>query len=434
MMDYKISERNWQLLVSAIEEGRVVPIIGNDMIYVVDGGKQEKVIDYILEALKAKFEIEDELCNNLTALETAIADYCKETGDDTDIYFEINHILKGKEITVPENLKALFSLARFPLTLTTSFVHGLDEALGTDNDKTVVYKHESANDVTPVAGSMALVHMFGISGVRKRSFMAVEDDLLDYMHSWQNPDTRPVGICSTLANRVLLILGCDYPDWLFRFFWHTIRNFTVRPRTEGMQGVFSANDETENRNDNLRKFLFRIKTSFQKDTDGFLQELNKRIGESGGIKIDNRLEQTDIHQNPDIFISYAKPENREQAMAIADIFRRYGAKVWVDTKLEPGDDQNSMFDNMIRKCKRFVPIISEANFKEGRRTFKHEWSIAKDAQSHLLEYEKYIVPIVVDETSRDDSRIPREFSMKNSLRFPNPDFDDQVKSIIRSFR
>ena len=39
----KISERNWELLLEAVDKKRVVPIVGDDFFYVIEDNKKNSI-------------------------------------------------------------------------------------------------------------------------------------------------------------------------------------------------------------------------------------------------------------------------------------------------------------------------------------------------------------------------------------------------------
>ena len=48
-----INSRNWELLLNALDEGRVVPVIGDALIMVKGpDGKEENVTDYLMRRLQ----------------------------------------------------------------------------------------------------------------------------------------------------------------------------------------------------------------------------------------------------------------------------------------------------------------------------------------------------------------------------------------------
>lgn len=438
----KINDRNWELLMSAVDEKRVVPIIGENLIQVVTEEGRMNIREYVLAKLAPKLGVSE--FQNFSQVEDVIRDNNARTrnaGDVTDIYYEIYEVLKYAEISVPDFVVKMFSNCDFPLILTTSYANGLDKALQLPSSKICVYNKNMSSDVSKadiLSNTSVLYYLFGKLGITKRSFKVTEDDLLDYLHCWHNNDTRPLNLSEFLSDKFLLVLGCNYPNWLFRFFWHSIRNFTIVPSTPEMQGVVTV---AANKDEDLMTFLSRVQTSVYRNAEDFITEFITRYSSrhstdrtSSGYAIPT-IDQGAATNSFDIFISYAE-EDFDKAHQVAEHFNRLGASVWFDKdRLTIGENYETTIKDMITNCKRFVPILSKTTLIQGRRFFKREWSWAKEESEYRLS-EPYISPIVIDDINPFiESAIPSKFTKESHIiRFDDPEFENQVKKLIRSFR
>lgn len=443
----KINARNWELLMYAVEEKRVVPIIGDNLIRIaMPDGECVNVREYVLKKLSEHFE-SDTVCKGYSQVEDLIREYNRRqrnAGDVTDIYYEIYDILNKATVVVPDFVKRLFHLCRFPLVLTTSFVRGIDGLLGIQADKIKVYNKKASADIKLAeldGDDTMLYYLFGRLSMAKRSFKVTEDDLLDYLHCWHNSDTRPTKLGEYLSDKFLLVLGCDYPNWLFRFFWHSIKNFTIVPSSADMQGVVTVSAERADSDGDLMNFLSRVQTSVYRKAEDFINEFNERyearhsLEEASSFFGGDTVSAKEKDEAYDIFISYAS-EDYELAGQVAQKFKSLGASVWFDkVELNPGEKYEMSIAQKIQECKRFVPILSQATLKEGRRYFKKEWKQAIEEAEYRLN-EPYISPIVIDGIDPFSERgIPVEFTKEaHIIYFRDENFETQVKKIIRSFR
>lgn len=441
----KINVRNWELLMNAVEEKRVVPIIGDNLIRItVRDGERVNVKEYVLKKLSERFSC-DVPCKDYSQVEELIREYNRRqrnAGDVTDIYYEIYDILNKATVTMPEAVKRMFCLGRFPLVLTTSYVRGLDKILGVPPDRIKVYNKKMSSDIRipELDGSATMLYyLFGCLGMTKRSFKVTEDDLLDYLHCWHNSDTRPMKLGEYLSDKFLLVLGCDYPNWLFRFFWHSIRNFTIVPASADMQGVVTVPAERADSDGDLMNFLSRVQTSVFRKAEDFIREFNERYEarceESVKERNDDEYTGPADAETSDIFISYAS-EDYDCAGSVAQVFRNMGASVWFDkAELGVGEKYEKIIIEKIQECQRFVPILSKATLKEGRRFFKKEWKLAIEEAGYRLN-EPYISPVVIDDMNPFSERaIPVEFTKEaHIINYHDNDFEAQVKKLIRSFR
>lgn len=435
-----INARNWELLMNAVDEKRVVPIIGDNLVTILlDDGTRVPVREYLLRELSLRFG-GDGTCRAYSEIEDLIREYnrkLRNPGDMTDIYFEIFDILGKAKVSLPEFAVRFFGMCRFPLVLTTSCVRGIDKLLGVQPENVRIYGKKAASDLKQSeldSGQTMLYYLFGRAGMTRRSFKVTEDDLLDYLHCWHNCDTRPAYLGEYLSDKFLLVLGCDYPNWLFRFFWHSIRNFTIVPPSADMQGVVTVSPQTIDADADLMNFLSRVQTSVYSKAEDFMNEFMCRYQDRASFGRTSEEHMAD-EQQCDIFISYAS-EDYETARQVAGKFRDYGALVWFDkADLDAGEKYQRTIVEKIRECKRFVPILSKSTLVSGRRFFKKEWLWAIDEAGYRLN-EPFISPVVVDGMDPfSEKSIPAEFREDaHVINFSDEDFDRQVKTIIRSFR
>ena len=442
MSSNSINPRNWELLLTALDDGRVVPIIGDALIQVKDrDGALHSIDSFLLKRLQERFNADPEQCPDLSHVEDLIESYNarqRNAGDSTDIYYEIYDCLRDVEVSVPSFLQDLFKECTFPLILTTSYAKDIERCLGIAKERTGVYNKSANSDIDPKSLSPLqpfLYYLFGRTSIAKRSFMVTEDDLLDYLHCWHDSDTRPEKISSFLSDKFILILGCPYPNWLFRFFWHSIRNFSILSENKEMQGVVSLEKMEQDRE--LVQFLSRIQTSVFDSAEVFINELidrhRRRSTASATPAAAFMSAPTVKWEIPDIFVSYAK-EDFDAVKPIVEKMRSFGATVWFDdSNLIAGDEYETMINDKIEQCKRFVPFISRTTLRTGRRFYKKEWNKAISELQYRFD-EEYIAPIILDDTDKTNPSIPKPFRDVHIISLSEEGFDAKLKSLIRSFR
>lgn len=438
-----INDRSWNILLDAIDKERVVPIVGDDFFYILDeDGKSElRVEDYLLRELAKKFHIEDEAVDFTVVSDTIDVENFKNrsyAGNKTDLYFEIDAILRSATIRCRENIADFLTIGKFPLILTTSYIPGLEpvlqERLG--NIQVKVYNKSNQNDIDVFLRSSAptLYYLFGRGNKINKSYMVTEDDFLEYLHIWHNSDTRPERLSHYMSGKFLLLLGSNYPDWLFRFFWHSIRNFSLTSPSNEMQGVVTRTNTGEEKE--LARFLSRIQTQIFENGNLFINEFMSRWSSRPQMPASapHKEELVNIqNEDIDIFLSYAS-EDEAAAGAIAQQLRELGAHVWFDQRsLVPADLYEQVIEDNIVKAKRFVPIISSTTLVPCRRFYRKEWAMAIREMDFRYGL-PYIAPIVIDATDMNNEQLPKPFRDAHSIRIDSPEFEQQLKQMIRSFR
>ncbi len=424
----KINERNWELLLDAINEGKVVPIIGENLISVSTEEGKQPIREYVLKKLSEQFYEGNEVLD-FSTIEIIIKN--KYGGD---IYYEIYKLLKKVSISLPDSFVSLFRICHFPLVLTTSYVQGLDQILDIPSTNVKVYNKSSSVDISPdiLSKSLSLYHLFGKISTVAKSFLVTDDDLLEYLHCWHDTSKRPSKLAEYLSDKFFLILGCNYPNWLFRFFWHSIKNFEISPRS-GMQGVVALEqDNTQDKE--LIGFLSRIRTVAGENAEEFIKEI-----------IEKRQEQRQLDASildEEIFISYAS-EDFAIAEQIYMQLEELGGKgtAWFDKKkLRVGEDFDEIIKKRIKQCKRFMPLISKHVLTAEDRYVKKEWDFAcKVYEIDRNSAGEYISPIIIDDTNpyndnKENQLIPNEFKQKHAININSSDFEKELKELIRKCR
>lgn len=422
--------------MDAILERKVVLIIGDNLFHMEDN-PELKVHEYILKEINDKFAHGQEYAPNFTEANEFIIEHNlrnRRSGDTTNIYYEIRQILKTAKVACPPSLKKLVERKYFPLILTTSFIPDLGSILGVRSTSIDSYRRNPKISLDTAALTPAypsLFHLFGQASTMAKSYMVTEDDLLDYIHCWHDSETRPSKITSYLAGKYLLILGCDYPNWLFRFFWHSIKDFKSSALNEEQSGIVSL--ESSNDEKDLRNFLYRIQANVCLDATEFLDELLERLSviQHKEIAYDSISTSKDL----EFFISYAS-EDINEASFIAQTFLDCGVdpeKLWFDRQqLKVGNDYAAIIEQSINKAKRFVAVLSKNTLTKDARWFKREWSFAEERNKDYFN-EGYITPIIVDDSDINNG-FPVLFRNVHCINSSDPNFKLMIKDLVREIR
>ncbi len=425
----KLDERGWKRLISAISNQEVVPIIGKELFKV----KGEPLLTYINK----------QVCNNLVidyqegmTVDQIVDNIEMELGDGKEKYCkELTRIFAKTDIQIPESIKKLIDTGRFPMLLTTSYTPVLEKYLKRINpQKWESFAYDTTSKADIPSSSLdknILYYIFGRVGV-KGTFVVDEEDLLSFLHFWHDESTRPKELCQYLSNKYLLVIGCDYPDWLFRFMWYSMNNNFK----ELKKGQLVISNKKVMEDVELQSFLRRIKAYYDNDIDEFVLELCKRCKEIEPVKIqdDNVISgQTQSSTKMDFFISYAH-EDYETANKIATIIQNLGATVWFDkNELRPGDNFPNEIKDNIEECKRFMPILSLNAAQKTRGFFRKEWAKALEEAEFRLG-SPYITPIVIDNVDMKHQGFPKVFNDTVHVLQYGDDIEGKLKELIRDIR
>ena len=113
--------------------------------------------------------------------------------------------------------------------------------------------------------------------------------------------------------------------------------------------------------------------------------------------------------NPAVFLSYAS-QDAEAARRICESLRAAGVEVWFDqNELVGGDAWDQKIRKQIRECALFVPILSANTQARLEGYFRIEWKLAAQRTHAMADEKAFLLPVVIDDTTDADARVPVEF-------------------------
>ncbi|MTK53113.1 toll/interleukin-1 receptor domain-containing protein [Paludibacter sp.] len=426
MAKNKLNERGWEKLLSEIDKGNVVPILGNELLKIKINGQEQPFYEYIVKSLCEIIDIEYVPGLDFEQL-TCQSCMLKWREIDSDPYYETYKLIKETDFDVSPSVSKLLDIDKFKLVLTTTFdnicTKSFEKKWGIGNFKRLSYEKRTNGQDIETLNQPILYHMFGKASNESHSYVLTEDDLLEFLHFWLNDNYKPKKISNILREKYLLIIGCNYPNWLFRFFLHSMK-FSTQSTPKSKIGMIAES----NMDSDLIAYLSRLDAQMYIPAEEFINELAERWVQ---YKIDNPDEL--LSEYKDVFISYAS-EDEHSASLVAETFRKLGVTVWFDKRaLEPADEYLKVIKKNIEKSKAFVPILSKHVMTPERRFFKREWTWGIE-QSEWINPSPYIFPITIDDINIQNELIPVKFSSLQKVDFFKSDFEDNVKKIIRSIR
>jgi len=119
-----------------------------------------------------------------------------------------------------------------------------------------------------------------------------------------------------------------------------------------------------------------------------------------------------------VFLSYAS-EDAVAAERIAAALRAGGIEVWFDkSELRGGDAWDRMIHEQIQACALFMPIVSTNAHARVEGYFRLEWKLAVDRSHRMAPDQAFLIPVVIDDTRQNDTRMPDRFREVQWTRLP----------------
>ena len=192
-----------------------------------------------------------------------------------------------------------------------------------------------------------LCYVFGKVNTEKslseNKFVLSENDAMEKISSWFE-NQKNNSFLKYVRNYRLLSVGCQFDDWMFRFFWFLLRG-RVSTEADGQVAVEIKNDN------NLKQYLEHEKVKVFANARLFMQDAVNHIKDATDISLLPRQENG-------VFISYAH-EDKYLALPLFERLHAAGINVWLDEeKLEGGAEYECRIQNAVNNCNVFMPILS----------------------------------------------------------------------------
>jgi hypothetical protein len=423
-------EEFWEDLLAFIEEGRVIPVVGPELLTIAVGGREKPLYRALAEQLLRTNGLEPvdpnssaERADNQVPLREdlelndAVIGLLRRGLRVVDLYRPINDELRrllGSQPAIPQALTDLASIPDFRLFVSTTIDDLLARALSAVRRPTappverIVYAPnlagELATDLPPERPTnyRAVFQLFGRASSSPFFYAIDEEDILETVYCLQaEKGARPERMLAELRRSHLLLIGCNFADWLSRFFIRLANQNRLsldRTKKEFLVGDDLANDKS------LTLFLERFSHNtrvYPVDAKGFVAELLRRWRERHPETIEpsdaSRLDLPAVGASGGVFVSYAH-EDIDAAKALCSDLAEIGAiTVWFDkSRLTPGDEWDRKIEAAVNSCDIFLPVLSANTEARTEGYFRTEWRLA-EKRTERIQGRKFVIPSVVDE-------------------------------------
>jgi len=403
-------ERAWKELLAYVEDGKVIPVVGPELLTVPTDQGDVGLYRVIAERLARELQLDPQPRSDLNAVVCAYLTQVRGARVD-DLYLPINDILKELKPPVPEALRRLAAIRSLDLFVTTTFDSLLVEALnqvrfgGAPRTLQLTYAPnlgtDDRHDIPARAeGKTVVFHLFGKAS-SSPDYAIHEEDTLEFIHTiLSGRDPLPKRLSAELTQRNLLIIGCPFPDWLSRFF------------------IRMASSKRLSDNRSRKEFIATQETAQDPSLTLFLEHFshNTKIIPGNAVEFVTELHRCWSERNPAqpagasapaaaptlmekgaIFISYAR-QDAAAAQALSQAVREIGGDVhWIDKeRIEPGDEwKEKILQSIQREARLFLPLISLNTEARKEGVFRREWREAVE-RAMAIQGRDFIVPVIVD--------------------------------------
>lgn len=358
-------EETRRIIISDMVKKRntIVPIVGDDVIVYKekDSGKEIPFQEFILREFQKKYPSVEVSHADIVSMKergyyglSLMSQYYERWFLDNFVYF-VNE--NRASIKLKDEVYNFLVTFNFPIIITTVCFDIIEQQLRGEIEgyKSIWYKLNKENCTLP---SRCIYHIFG-QAKDGTKWVSDEDLLLSFLLSHNHKDYGAKGLTDYLKEneKKLFVLGCNLPNWLFRFLWQPTQAGRMA-NLKTTQGYWINKEKPE---ESFENFLRKKNFSADEQVREILVDATKLLQEELQREADKRIAEIDAEEHFDVFISYAS-EDRQIAIAIFETLKNMNVKAWFDDRgkgeITPGSPYWEKIKNGIKHSAHFMPIIT----------------------------------------------------------------------------
>ena len=442
-------EDAWDDLLNYIEERRVIPIIGPELLRVQTDRGLRPLYEWLAEKLAARLSVDTGELPQPPTINDVICSFLGQRGRREEAYTRLRSIMRDVDIEPPEALRQLAQITDFDLFVTTTFDPLMAQALnlerygGQPSTEVIAYAPNRVADIPSERSQMNRTVVYHLLGRLSASptYVLSDEDMLEFICALQSEHLTPEKLFHELEHSHLLLIGSDFSNWLARLFLR----MTKRHRLSDPRDVseIMADDHTFE-DERLIAFLQQVsvRTRVYGGAEAFVAELHRRWKARRADAPSNEAAAPpqrflpparEMPENA-VFISYAR-EDLPAVQRLKAALDAAGITTWFDMdRLESGDNYDRKIQANIARCSYFIPIISATTQRRHEGYFRREWSYAVDRTRNMADGAMFIFPACIDDTPEAEALVPEYIKSLHIARMPggepDPAFVERLRELL----
>ena len=273
----------WGDLLDFIEDRRVIPIVGPELLKVDTETGPRLLYDWLAEKLAAKLGVDTALLPTPYTLNDVVCWFLSARGRREEAYTRLRSVLRDANFTPPRALTQLAQITDFDLFVSTTFDPLLEQALnaerfgGEPSTEVLAYAPNRVADLSTEREHLARPVVYHLLGRVSASpgYVISDEDLLEFICGLQSEHLAPERLFHELEHSHLLLIGGNFSNWLARLFLRMAKRRRLSdPRDVGE--VLADNHSGSDRR--LMGFLQQVsvRTRVYTGAAEFVDELHRR--------------------------------------------------------------------------------------------------------------------------------------------------------------
>lgn len=401
-------------IVYQIQMEKVIPIIGYDLLFnEFESNNGDK--DFLKRLIKKHAQnenLEVEYPDAKTGYDLINSYYHKSTNKNS-FKARLSKTIRENRFDwelIPESYRKLVSIKNFKLFINATFTNTVELSVNAyraegNNEGNIKNSYRILNfspydpDDMPEAAlsrnfrinfaQPIIYNLFGTHDERRGDYILTDADYIELIYDLIiNKQEKYTNLLSYLNEGYLLFLGCNFPDWFFRFFIRVCAGDRLDAETV-IQRKAVIDSLNLNKVDSSRSVFitqYGIQT-LDIDCNTLVDEIYRTLKREDSQSI------LDDKENNKVFISYCRKDVEVSNAIETQLDSKYIEYFKDVNNLRLGDNLHDRIKDAIDKCCLFLPVVSN-NLQGCSDYFCREWNYA-------LNTGKKIFPVFKDFVDQD---------------------------------
>jgi len=427
-----LDEDAWDDLLNFIEERRVIPIIGPELLQVDTESGPRQLYEWIAEKLAVKLGVDTSALPRPFTLNDVVCWFLASRGRREEAYTRLRSLFRDANLAPPLALRQLAQITDFDLFVTTTFDPLLEQAVnlerfgGAQSADVIAYAPNRVADLPAEREKLTRPVIYHLLGRLSASptYVISDEDTLEFICALQSEHLTPERLFHELEHNHLLFIGSSFTNWLARLFLRMAKRHRLSDPRDVGEVLADSHSIADAR---LMNFLQQVsvRTRVYSGAGKFVDELHRRWttrrrpADVIALPAAQRFlpPERDMPDNA-VFISYAR-EDLAAVQRLKAGLDAAGIRTWFDLdRLEGGDDYDRKIQRNIARCSYFIPVVSSTTERRLEGYFRREWSYAIDRSRNIAEGALFIMPVCIDDTNAASAHVPDKFKALHIMRLP----------------
>src|SRR6478736_4639377 len=273
----------WEDLLNFIEERRVIPIIGPELLQVDTESGPRQLYEWVAEKLAVKLGVDTSALPQPFTLNDVVCWFLSSRGRREEAYTRLRSLFRDAHFAPPLALRQLAQITDLDLFVTTTFDPLLEQAInlerfqGAQSTEVIAYAPNRVADLPVEREKLQRPVIYHLLGRLSASptYVISDEDTLEFICALQSEHLTPEKIFHELEHNHLLFIGSSFTNWLARLFLRMAKRHRLSdPRDVGevLADSHSVGDAR------LMNFLQQVsvRTRVYSGAGRFVDELHRR--------------------------------------------------------------------------------------------------------------------------------------------------------------